>query len=305
MSRKERIDQLRRNSDWFLKMLAVQVNVLGRENWVGLPEDTHNDEVLPFLAGFTHKDYVDGPNLWEAIPDEDILLKYIVLTEGFSRGFGQIRDVFANAMAESLPVSRHATGAQEMKRIQAQRDQDAAVAIFMTGNRGLTSPLKPGVQLMMGKQDVLYPFVNLSDTPPAFPSGSDLSQNVGELLQRTLLNRGRSTEYLYLMKPITRLALDEMKEGKKGKVARAEVMGKLEVLRAYGVLKTALEVASLGLTVVNPLVNNLDNIPLLRKAQYTLVDDKDRVLWLAEKGYFPIEEIKLLFALRIPSSDEN
>ena len=46
-------------------------------------------------------------------------------------------------------------------------------------------------------------------------------------------------------------------------------------------------------------------IPLLRKAQYTLVDDKDRVLWLAEKGYFPIEEIKLLFALRIPSSDEN
>lgn len=305
MSNKEKIDYSRRNSDWFLKMLDVYVTVIGQENWQGLSNDVHNEDRLPFLAGLTHKDYVDGPNLWTAIQDPDTFLKYVVMTEGFSGGVGVIRDRVAQLMGETLPVSRHSTSSDEIKAIQSQRDQDAAIVLYLTGNRNLLSPLKPGIQMMMGKQDSIYPFVNLSDTKPAFPSGSSFKQNIGELLNRTIVNRQSSTEYLYLLRPITKQALEEMKEGKKRKEGREEVLKKLEVLRAYGVLKMAIEIATLGVSVVNPLVNNLDNIPLMKKAQMTLVDETERVVWLASRGYFDITELKLLMAIDVPSSPHH
>ncbi|MDH5533613.1 MAG: hypothetical protein OEX81_04260 [Candidatus Pacebacteria bacterium] len=306
MSRTKEIECYRRNSALFMSVLAAQVSVLGQENWVNLPQDTHDDSKLPILAGLTHKDYLDGAAIWSAIKDEETLLKFIVMREGFNQGIGQFRDTVANTMGDTLPISRHKASVEEIRNIQKQRDQRAAIVMYLTGNRGLLSPLKGGAQVVMSKKDdVMYPFVNLSDTSPAFPSGSSFGQNVGELLQRTLFNRNQSTEFLYLMKPIKKQDLDEMKEGKKGKEGRAEVLKKLEVLRAYGVLKTALEVASLGISIVNPLVSNLDNIPLLRNAQLKLVEDKDIVIWLGTNGYLSIEEIELLIALKIPSSDEK
>jgi hypothetical protein len=299
MSRKEQITKFRNNSDHFLQLLAVQVSVLGQENWQSLPDDTHNDEVLPFLTGLTHKDYLDGPNLWSAISDEETLLQFIVMTEGFKGGVSKVRDIIAKMMGETLTVSRHNTSIDEIKEIQRKRDQDSVVAIYLTGNRNLQSPLKPGIQLMMREEDVMYPFINLSDTKPAFPSGSSIKQNLGELLQRTLLNRTRSNEYLYLMKPITNQALEEMKESKKGKLGRKEVMTKLEVLRAYGVFKTLMAVAGIDPLLTNPLFANSDNFPLLKKSQQVLSDNLDQVAWLADQGYFNLAEIKLFLTIQL------
>lgn len=302
MSNKEKIDYSRRNSARFLKMLAIQVVVMGQENWHGLDEVVHDDRRLPFLAGLTHKDYVDGPNLWPAISDPETLLQFVVMTEGFSDGLEKIRAVFANSMGSILTVSRHNTSTEELRAIKSQRTADSAVVLYLTGNRLLTSPLKPGFQLMMEEDDALYPFVNLSDTKPSFPSGSTFYQNVSQVAQRVLLNRMKSTEFLYLLKPITKEAIEEMREWKRGKEGREEILKKMEIIRSYGVLKMALE---LSLSGTNPLINNIENIPLLLRSQQILSEHNDRLLWLVEKGYLDFDEVKLLLALNITSSPDN
>ena len=300
--RHSEIRTYRENSDRFLGLLAVQVSVLGQSNWDSLPDDVHDGTKLPVLGGLTHKDYLDAAAIWSAIQDEETLLKFIVMREGFNQGVGQFRDTVANTMGETLPISRHKASVEEIREIQRQRNQRAAIVMYLTGNRGLLSPLKGGAQLAMSKEDdVMYPFVNLSDTAPAFPSGSSFGQNVGELLQRIVLNRNQSTEFLYLMKPVTKEALDEMKEGKKGKAGRGEVMKKLEVLRAYGVLKAFLEVNDLMIYISNPLVGNNDNLPLLVKSQELMLKDLTRVMWLVEQGYFSRKEVSLLLALPFSS----
>lgn len=296
MSNRE-IEKYRGFSEWFLKMFAIEVVVLGQENWDGLAEDAHNEGVMPVLAGMTHKDYVDGPVLWSALSDEEIMLRVVVMREGFSGGFKEIRNVVSNKVAPSLQLSRNGTGLEELKSIQAQGEKDSAVALFLSGNRKLTSPLKGGITSIMRGQDQMYPFVNLADHSPVFLSESTMWQNTKQLVNRAVLNRVNSHEFLYLMKPLSRQDIDELAEGKKGKVGREEILQKLEVIRAYGILKTFIEVAKTGLAACNPLLHNPDNLPLLIKSQQVIFSDVKRVEWLLAHDYFNESDLKIMLAL--------
>lgn len=296
MSNRE-IEKYRGFSDWFLKMFAIEAVVLGEENWNSLSDDAHCDNTMPVLAGMTHKDYIDGPVLWQALTDEEILLQIVVMREGFSGGFKEIRNVVSNKVAPSLQLSRNGTGLEQLKTIQAQGEKDSAVALFLSGNRKLTSPLKGGITTIMRDQDVMYPFVNLSDHSPVFLSESTMWQNTKQLLNRAIFNRVNSQEFLYLMKPLSRQNIDELAEGKKGKVGREEILEKLEVIRAYGVLKTFIEVAKINQTSANPLLHNSDNLPLLVKSQAKLLSDATRVEWLLQQGYFEASDLKTMLSL--------
>lgn len=296
MSNRE-IEKYRGFSDWFLKMFAIEVVVLGQENWDGLSEDAHNDGVMPVLAGMTHKDYVDGPVLWSALSDEEIMLRVVVMREGFSGGFKEIRNVVSNRVAPSLQLSRNGTGLEELKTIQSQGEKNSAVALFLSGNRKLTSPLKGGITSIMRGQDQMYPFVNLADHSPVFLSESTMWQNTKQLVDRAILNRVNSHEFLYLMKPLSRKDIDGLAEGKKGKLGREEILQKLEVIRAYGILKTFIEVAKTGIAACNPLLHNSDNLPLLIKSQNVILSDVARVKWLLDEGFFDDSDLKMMLSL--------
>lgn len=291
-------------SDWFLSLFAVQVIVLARENWQDLEYSVNNPGVMPIAAGLTHKDYMDGPVLWQAIP-ADTWLKLVVMKEGFfTGGLKGIRNEFLQRIAPGLPLSRKGAGAEEFRAIQEAGQDQSVVAVFLSGNRNLTSPLKGGVNSIMRQQDIMYPFVNLSDQEPIFPSGSSFTQNLGELASRVVFNRKTSHEFLYLMKPLTKPQLEAMAEGKVSKEGRAEILAKLEVLRAYGVLKTFIEVAKLGLAAANPLLNNADNLPLFALAQQRLKDEVKRVKWLVKHEYFDKDEVVRMLALEVTKVDE-
>lgn len=287
-------EKYRAFSDWFLKLFAIEVLVLGQENWESLPADSKNPEVMPVLGGLTHKDYVDGPVLWSAITDEEIMLQLVVMREGFSGGLNQVRNLVLDKIAPGLQLSRHEPGAEQIKNIQTQGKKESAVGLFLSGNRNLTSPLKGGLTTLMREPDKLYPFINLADRSPVFPSGSTLGQNAGELINRVLIKRQQAHEFLYLMKPLTKANLDELAESKKSKAGRLEILAKLEIIRAYGVLKTFIEVAKLGLVGANPLLQNTDNLPLLKQSQKLLQEDVARTEWLLEKGYFAGDDLKLM-----------
>lgn len=294
---KPEIERYKEFSDWFLKLFAIQVLVLGNENWDDLPVDAATEGVLPILAGLTHKDYVDGPVLWAALADIDLLLHLVVMKEGFSGGLNEIRSLVSSKVAPTLTLSRNSTGANEIKRIQAIGDENGAVGLFLSGNRRLTSPLKGGVTTLMRPNDTFYPFVNLSDKEPVFPSGSGLVKNASELFSRLIFDRQTSTEFLYLLKPLKKEEIDFLAEGKKSKAGREEILAKLEVIRAYGILKMFLEVTNLSLAVINPLLQNSDNWPLLLWAKKHLQDNHEKTEWLVKSGYFSSEDLLKMLAL--------
>lgn len=296
MSNRE-IERYRSFSNWFLKMFAIEAVVLGQENWESLPEVANNDGTMPILAGLTHKDYIDGPVLWQALSDEEIMLQIVVMREGFSGGFKELRNLFSNRVAPSLQLSRNGAGREELKTIQERGEKDSAVALYLSGNRKLTSPLKGGITTLMRDQDVMYPFVNLADHAPVFLSESTIKQNARQLLDRAVLKRVDSQEFLYLMKPLSRQNIDELAEGKRGKVGREEILQKLEVIRSYGVLKTFIEVAKLDQASTNPLLHNADNLPLFIKSQTKLLSDSVRVEWLYTQGYFEADDLKIMLSL--------
>ncbi len=298
MSNRE-IEKYRNFSSWFLKMFAIEAMVLSEENWDSLPQAARNDGTMPILAGMTHKDYVDGPVLWQALSDEEILLQIVVMREGFSGGFKEIRNLISNKVAPALQLSRNGTGLEELKTIQERGEKNSAVALYLSGNRKLTSPLKGGITTIMRDQDVMYPFVNLSDHSPVFLSESTMMQNAKQLLDRALLKRVESREFLYLMKPLSRQNIDDLAEGKRGKVGREEILQKLEVIRAYGVLKTFIEVAKLNQASTNPLLHNEDNLPLFIKSQAKMLSDFARVEWLLNQGYFDTNDLKIILSLVI------
>lgn len=297
------VEKYRNFSDWFLKMFAIEVVVLGQENWEGLSDDAHHDGVMPVLAGMTHKDYVDGPVLWSALSDEEIMLRIVVMREGFSGGFKEIRNVVSNQVAPSLQLSRNGTGLEELKEIQLQGERNSAVGLFLSGNRKLTSPLKGGITTILRGQDTMYPFVNLSDHSPVFLSESTMWQNTKQLVNRSILKRTDSQEFLYLMKPLSKKEIDQLAEGKKGKVGREEILEKLEVIRAYGILKTFIEVAKIGAASCNPLLHNADNLPLLIKSQQKILSDINRVEWLLNRGYFDGNDLKIMISLAFNSGN--
>lgn len=293
------IKKYRDFSDWFLKMFAIQVLVLSQDNWSTLSDDAKNEGTMPVLAGLTHKDYVDGPVLWSALTDEEILLQIVVMREGFNGGMKGLRNIISNQVAPSLQLSRNGTGAEELKAIQASGEKNSAVGLFLSGNRKLTSPLKGGITSLMRSGDVMYPFVNLSDHSPIFLSESTLTQNAKQLIDRAILDRAASREFLYLLKPLTRDNIDELAEGKKSKAGREEILEKLEIIRAYGVLKTFIEVAKFGYPGANPLLQNPDNLPLLVKSKQKLMSNLDKVGWFLNRGYFAETDLRLMFAIAL------
>lgn len=299
------IEKYRAFSDWFLKLFAIEVIVMGQENWETLPDDAKKPGVMPILGGLTHKDYVDGPVLWSAITDEEVMLQVVIMREGFSGGLNQIRNLVLDKIAPGLPLSRHEPGAEQIKNIQAQGEKGSAVGLFLSGNRKLTSPLKGGLTTLMRGQDLFYPFINLADETPVFPSGSTFGQNVGELVNRVLIKRQLAQEFLYLMKPLTKSNLNELAGDKKSKLGRLEILAKLEVIRAYGVLKTFIEVAKLGLAATNPLLHNPDNLPLLIQAQKLLQEDGARTEWLLQMGYFSSEDLRLMLTFNFGGHEKS
>lgn len=291
-------------SDWFLKLFAVQVLVLAQENWQDLAYSVNNPGVMPVAAGLIHKDYIDGPVLWRAIP-ANTWLKLVVLREGFfTGGLKGLRNELLQRIAPGLPLSRKGAGAEEFRLIQEAGQDQSVMGVYLSGNRNLTSPLKGGVNSIMRQQDIMYPFVNLSDQEPIFPSGSSFAQNLREVASRAVFNRKTSHEFLYLMKPLTKPQLEAMAEGKVSKEGRAEILAKLEVLRACGVLTTLIEVAKLGLAATNPLLNNADNLLLLMMAQQRIKDETKRLKWLVRHDYLEKDQVTPMLALEVTKTHE-
>jgi len=288
----------------FLWALSVQFLVLAEENWKDLPKFIEDDKVLPILGGLTHKDHIDALAL-RFIIENNYLLQSAVLKEGFAGGFSNnLKALVANFLTRKLLLSRHNLTLGQIKNIRAQRDKKSAVSFFLTGNRNLMSDLKGGVSFLMEQNDVFLPFTILSDTKPVFPSGSNFRQELPifikrttlQKIKRTILRKEKSKEFLSLMPPISKEEIDLMGLGLRRGAKRKEIVQKLEVLRAYGVLKLVLETTNRG---ESPLFKNQENLPLFEKSQQILKLDKDRVGWMVENNYFSQKEVAEVLALRL------
>jgi hypothetical protein len=283
----EERDQKKREvfNRFFLWALGIRVILLENDNnWSDLM-DKASDEDLDILISFlTHKDYVDGSVALASTYDE-VQQKIVVQGEGFNTKLGKVRNIIAKIFAPTILLSKSSRPKklqEEMAIILSNLDINTAITLFPTGTRDLVAPILAGIDFMITDDMVIPLGVMLSDTPPVFASKQTFSDNFKSLIGRLFTDRREAREFVLKMNGLNNDDYERMTEGKeKGKRRRENITAKFEMLRAYGVLKmVALIKEQYPDEELHPLLQNEDNLPLIKQSYSLLSEGNNHLEWL-------------------------
>lgn len=300
---------------FFLWALGVNVIALGEEhNWDELTAEALEENLYMLIVFLTHKDYIDG-SVALASTDYEVEQKMIVQKEGFDgKGFegggqdldgrlGIIRKWIAQIIAPTILLSKKTNPEllkKEKERILNNLEPGVAITLFPTGTRNLLAPILGGVDFMVTEDMVIPLGIMLSDTKPIFASKQTVIENIKSLFSRIFNKRETSNEFILKINGLTSADYQRMsdleneervkrdletstKERIEKNKRRKKATAKLEVFRAYGVLKL-FYLVGLGYPdkELNPLLENEDNIPLLQKSYALLEEAGESLVWLCE-----------------------
>lgn len=270
---------------FFLWSLGVSVIILENDdNWGELMEQASKEDLDVLITFLTHKDYIDG-SVAIATTYDEITQKMIVQGEGFNTRMGKVRNIIARIFAPTILLSKSSRPKQlqeEMAQILSNLDENTAITLFPTGTRDLVARILAGIDFMITDEMVIPLGIMLSDTEPIFASKETFSDNLKSLFGRLFTDRRESREFVLKMNGLNSDDYERMTEGKeRGRRRRQNIIGKLEMLRAYGVLKMLVLIKEqYPEEEPHPLLQNEDNLPLIKQSYELLSQVNNNLEWL-------------------------